>query len=113
MAGVAAHPPTASTSTASSPKVNGNANLDYINGHGALPDPSAASVPPATTSTKKGKNSGTQKPVDDKKNTSKLLAAKINELEHNTKSDKEQEAEIGSYAPMSQSPNASYTYSRS
>ncbi|KAL8672965.1 MAG: hypothetical protein Q9168_002598 [Polycauliona sp. 1 TL-2023] len=93
MAGVPAPPPTASTSTRSSPAVNGNgiASLDYTNGHSALPDSPASAVPPAT---KKGKPSTNQKPQDDQKKTEKLLAARINELEQNTKGDKEQEAEI-------------------
>ncbi|KAL8694451.1 MAG: hypothetical protein Q9224_003566 [Gallowayella concinna] len=96
MAGAAAQPPTASTSTRSSPAVNGNgnANLDYINGHGTLPDSPASAVPPPTATTKKGKPTSNQKPQDDQKKTEKLLAAKISELEQNNKGDKEQEAEI-------------------
>lgn len=97
MAGDAAQAPTASTSTRSSPAANGsgNANLDYINGHGNLPDSPASAVTPPAAAPKKGKNSSTQKPQDDQKKTGKLLAARINELEQNTKGDKEQEAEIG------------------
>lgn len=97
MAGVPTQPPTASTSARSSPAVNGNgnANLDYINGHGALPDSPASAVPPPAAPARKGKPSTTQKPQDDQKKTEKLLAARINELEQNTKGDKEQEAEIG------------------
>ncbi|KAL8752449.1 MAG: hypothetical protein Q9199_005741 [Rusavskia elegans] len=96
MAGVPAPPPTASTSARSSPAVNGNghANLNYINGHGALPDSPASAVPPPAATTRKGKPSTNQKPQDDQKKTEKLLAARINELEQNTKGDKEQEAEI-------------------
>ncbi|KAL8714660.1 MAG: hypothetical protein Q9220_001609 [cf. Caloplaca sp. 1 TL-2023] len=100
MAGVAAQPPTASTSARSSPAVNGsvnanaNANLDYINGHGTLPDSPASAIPPPVAPSKKGKTLSGQKPQDDQKKTEKLLAARINELEQNTKGDKEQEAEI-------------------
>ncbi|KAL9580208.1 MAG: hypothetical protein Q9212_004636 [Teloschistes hypoglaucus] len=96
MAGVTAQPPTASMSSRSSPATNGNgnANLDYINGHGALPDSPASTAPPPATHSKKGKTANTQKPQDDQKKTEKLLAARINELEQNTKGDKEQEAEI-------------------
>lgn len=102
MAGVAAQAPTASTTARSSPAINGNGNtnLDYINGHGALPDSPASTAPPSATAPKKGKNSTTQKPQDDQKKTEKLLAARINELEQNTKGDKEQEAEIGTSSPV-------------
>ena len=97
MAGVPPQPPSALTSARSSPAVNGNgsANVDYVNGHGALPDSPASAVPPPAATTKKGKPAANQKPQDDKKKTEKLLAARINELEQNTKGDKEQEAEIG------------------
>lgn len=97
MAGVAAQPPIASMSTRSSPVVNGNgsANLDYINGHGALPESPASAAPPSAATSKKAKAASNQKPQDDQKKTEKLLAARINELEQNTKGDKEQEAEIG------------------
>ncbi|KAL8787841.1 MAG: hypothetical protein Q9213_002028 [Squamulea squamosa] len=96
MAGVPAQPHIASTSARSSPAVNGNGsgNLDYINGHGALPDSSASTVPPPAVTTKKGKPSTNQKPENDQKKTEKLLAARINELEQNTKGDKELDAEI-------------------
>ncbi|KAL8750333.1 MAG: hypothetical protein Q9184_006461 [Pyrenodesmia sp. 2 TL-2023] len=73
---------------------NGNLNLDYINGHGNLPDSPASAAAPPIAAPKKGKNSSTQKPQDDQKKTEKLLAARINELEQNTRGDKEQEAEI-------------------
>lgn len=107
MASVTAQPPAASMSSRSSPAVNGNgnANLDYINGHGALPDSPASAVPPPATHSKKSKAANTQKPQDDQKKTEKLLAARINELEQNTKGDKEQEAEIG----MSISTQSTYT----
>lgn len=103
MAGVVAHTPTVSTSARSSPAVNsnGNANLDYINGHGTLPESPASSGPPPPATTKKGKPPTNQKPQDDQKKTEKLLAARINELEQNTKGDKEQEAEIGMSFPTS------------
>ncbi|KAI4106581.1 MAG: hypothetical protein L6R37_002082 [Teloschistes peruensis] len=96
MAGVTAQPPAASMSSRSSPATNGNgnANLDYINGHGALPDSPASTAPPSATHSKKGKTANPQRPQDDQKKTEKLLAARINELEQNTKGDKEQEAEI-------------------
>ncbi|KAI4141903.1 MAG: hypothetical protein LQ341_003388 [Variospora aurantia] len=96
MAGVAAQAPASSTSARSSPAMNGNSNmnLDYINGHGGLPDSPVSTVPPPAVTPKKGKNSSTQKPQDDQKKTEKLLAARISELEQNTKGDKEQEAEI-------------------
>lgn len=99
MAGVTPQAPTASTSARSSPATNGNGNmnLDYINGHGALPDSPASTAPPPAAAPKKGKNSSTQKPQDDAKKTEKLLAARISELEQNTKGDKEQEAEIGTF----------------
>ena len=92
----------ASMSTRSSPIVNGNgsANLDYINGHGALPDSPALAAPPPSTMSKKGKAGSNQKPQDDQRKTEKLLAARINELEQNTKGDKEQEAEIGMPVPL-------------
>ncbi|KAL9597798.1 MAG: hypothetical protein Q9219_004925 [cf. Caloplaca sp. 3 TL-2023] len=96
MAGVATQPPVASASTRSSPPMNGNGNMnmDYISGHGALPDIPASTAPPPSAAPKKGKGSSNQKPQDDQKKTEKLLAARINELEQNTKGDKEQEAEI-------------------
>lgn len=99
MAGVPPPTPTASTSARVAPAINGNgngnANLDYINGHGALPDSPASAGPPPAAATRKGKPSANQKPQDEQKKTEKLLAARINELEQNTKGDKEQEAEIG------------------
>ncbi|KAL8872955.1 MAG: hypothetical protein Q9174_001504 [Haloplaca sp. 1 TL-2023] len=83
-------------STRSSPIVNGNgsANLDYINGHGALPESPALAPPPPSTMSKKGKAGSNQKPQDDQRKTEKLLAARINELEQNNKGEKDQEAEI-------------------
>ncbi|KAL9634363.1 MAG: hypothetical protein Q9204_003033 [Flavoplaca sp. TL-2023a] len=98
MAGVPPPTPTASTNARVAPVVNGNgngnANLDYVNGHGALPDSPASAGPPPAAATRKGKPSANHKPQDDQKKTEKLLAARINELEQNTKGDKEQEAEI-------------------
>ncbi|KAL9594121.1 MAG: hypothetical protein Q9179_005538 [Wetmoreana sp. 5 TL-2023] len=96
MAGVAAQPLAASMSARSSPVVNGNgnANLDYVNSHGSLPESPASAAPPPAPASKKGKPPSNQKPQDDQKKTEKLLAARINELEQNTKGDKEQEAEI-------------------
>lgn len=83
--------PTASPKTRSSPSHNGNAALDYINGHGGLPDSplsASGSIPPAS---KKGKG----KKATDPNETSRLLTAKINQLELDAAGDKEQEAEIG------------------
>ena len=99
MAGIAAQPPITSASARSSPAVNGNGNtnLDYINGHGTLPDSPASAAPQPNAVSKKGKSTSGQKPQDDQKKTEKLLAARINELEQNTKGDKEQEAEIGTF----------------
>ncbi|KAL9002297.1 MAG: hypothetical protein Q9188_004772 [Gyalolechia gomerana] len=95
MAGVAAQPPMTSASARSSPAVNGNGSTnDCINGNGTFPDSPVSAAPPPNTAPKKGKGSSTQKPQDDQKKTEKLLAARINELEQNTKGDKEQEAEI-------------------
>lgn len=71
----------------------GQAAMDFINGHGTLPDSSAPSSAPAPPATKKGKG----KKAVDPNETGKLLAAKINQLELDAAGDKEQEAEIGGY----------------
>ncbi len=77
-----------------------NSGLDYINGHGNLPDaPTSSTVannaalttnPPVT---KKGAKS---KKAADPNETGKLLAAKINQLELDAVEEKDQELEIGS-----------------
>lgn len=90
MAGTASQPPIASPSIRSSPVVNSSAALDYINGHGPLPDSPASSSAPVPPTSKKGKS----KKAADPNETGKLLAAKINQLELDAAGDKEQEAEI-------------------
>lgn len=80
-----------------------NPGLDYINGHGNLPDaPTAATAvtnsataattaaPPAARKAAKGKKAA------DPNETGKLLAAKINQLELDAVEEKDQELEIGS-----------------
>ena len=93
MAGTASQPTAVSPSIRSSPAVNGNAAVDYINGHGPLPDSPASSTAPAPPTSKKAKS----KKATDPNETGKLLAAKINQLELDAAGDKEQEAEIGGY----------------
>ena len=96
MAAIASQPPTAPNSSRSSSVVNGNAALDYINGHGGLPDSPASTVaPPAppAASTKKTKG----KKAIDPNETGKLLAAKINQLELDAAGEKDQELEIGNF----------------
>ena len=90
MAAMASQPLTANASSRSSPAVNGNSSLEYVNGHGDLPDSPGSNVPPVAPSTKKGK-----KKTTDPSETSKLLAAKINQLELDAVGEKEQELEIG------------------
>lgn len=90
MATTASQPLTANASSRSSPAVNGNTSLDYINGHGDLPESPASNVAPAPPTSKKSKKKAT-----DPNETSKLLAAKINQLEAETVGEKEQELEIG------------------
>lgn len=88
-------PPTAPTSSRSSSVVNGSTALDYINGHGGLPDSPASNATqppaPAPPAAKKGKG----KKATDSNETGKLLAAKINQLELDAAGEKDQEAEIG------------------
>ena len=84
-----------------------NSGLDYINGHGNLPDapssnsavnnaaPAAMTVPlPATKKGAKGKKAA------DPNETGKLLAAKINQLELDAVEEKDQELEIGSWCGL-------------
>ena len=91
MAGHAPQAPT--TNSRSSPAVNNNTNpsLDYINGHGSLPDAPAANAAPAATTTKKGKTKKAADPTD----TGKLLAAKISQLELDQAGEKDQEEIVG------------------
>ena len=93
MAGVAAQPPTNHAGSRASPGTNGNTALDYINGHGALPNSPATNMDPAPP-TMKGKG----KKAADPNETGKLLAAKINQLELDAAGGKEQDAEIGRYS---------------
>ncbi|KAL9047404.1 MAG: hypothetical protein Q9214_000018 [Letrouitia sp. 1 TL-2023] len=81
---------TSASSTSARPSPNGNVNSDYINGQGNVPDTPAATAGPAPSTTKKGKS----KKAADPNETSKLLAAKINQLEHDAAGEKDQEAEI-------------------
>lgn len=88
MAGTASQPPVAAQATTRP----GQSAMDFINGHGTLPDsPASSSAPPPAA--KKGKG----KKAVDPNETGKLLAAKINQLELDAAGDKEQEAEIGGY----------------
>lgn len=95
MAAAAAHPQTAPTSSRSSSVVNGASTVGYTNGHGELPD-SPASIgaqPPGPTAP--GIRKAKSKKVADPNETSKLLAAKISQLESDAAGEKDQEAEIG------------------
>ena len=91
MAGQATQPPIVSPNPRSSPVIHSSAALDYINGHGGLPDSPVSSTAPPPPMSKKGKG----KKAADPNETGKLLAAKINQLELDAAGDKEQEAEIG------------------
>ena len=92
MAAVTSQPLTTNASSRSSPATNGNTSLDYVNGHGDLPDSPGSNMAPAPPPAKKGK-----KKTADPHETSKLLAAKINQLELDAVGEKEQELEIGAY----------------
>lgn len=96
MAGPTSQAANASASSRSSPAVNNAQALDYINGHGSLPEPptSSAAPAPAAPPAKKGKG----KKAADPNETGKLLAAKINQLELDAAGEKDQEAEIGGYS---------------
>lgn len=96
MAGPPSQAANASANSRSSPAVNNAPALDYINGHGSLPDaPAPSAVPmPAAPPTKKGKG----RKAADPNETGKLLAAKINQLELDAAGEKDQEAEIGGYS---------------
>lgn len=86
--------PTASPKTHSSTAHNNNAALDYINGHGPLPESPLSASGPIPSASKKGKG----KKATDPHETSRLLTAKINQLELDAAGDKEQEAEIGGFS---------------
>ncbi len=96
MAGPTSQAANPSASSRSSPALNNAPGLDYINGHGSLPDAPAFSAAPATAAplAKKGKG----KKAADPNETGKLLAAKINQLELDAAGEKDQDAEIGGYS---------------
>ena len=95
MAAVASQPPTGPSSSRSSSVVNGHAAIEYINGHGTLPDsPASGPVPapgPAGPATKKAKS---KKPVDDNEKA-QLVTARLNQLEMGKKEEKDEQLEIG------------------
>ena len=93
MAGHASQAPTAPASSRASPAANNSASSEYINGHASLPDAPAPSAAPTASTGKKGKSKKTTDPNE----TSKLLAAKINQLELDAAGEKDQDAEIGGY----------------
>ena len=82
--------PTPSNGARPSTAQNNSNNLDYINGHGNLPDVPVSTTAPANPS-KKSKS----KKSTDPNETGKLLAAKINQLELDAVAEKDQDAEIG------------------
>ncbi|KAL2056715.1 hypothetical protein ABVK25_003109 [Lepraria finkii] len=91
MAGHGSHAPTTAAGACHSTAANNNnPALDYINGHGNLPDAPAPNAASAAPVAKKGKN----KKAPDPNETGKLLAAKINQLELDAAGEKDQEAEI-------------------
>lgn len=95
MEGHAPQAPTPSTTARSLPVVN--PALDYINGHGSLPDAPSSSAPiaaPAVSTARKVKS----KKAADPNETRNLLNAKINQLELDAAGEKDQEAEIGGYS---------------
>ena len=97
MAAVASQPPSGPNSSRSSSVVNGNAAVDYINGHGALPDSPASSIAPGPTPAASApKKAKTKKFVDDNEKA-KLIAARLNQLELGAAEEKDQEVEIGGY----------------
>ena len=74
---------------------NGNANSDFINGYGALPDsPASNNAPPAQQVPPVSKKTKGKKPIDPNE-TGKLLAAKIHQLELDAEGEKDQELETG------------------
>ena len=92
MAATASQPLTANASSRSSPAVNGNTSLEYNNSHSDLPDSPGSNLTSAPPPPKKSK-----KKTTDPNETSKLLAAKINQLELDAMGEKEQEQEIGTW----------------
>ena len=99
MAGQGSQTPASTARSASA----ANSGLDYINGHGNLPDapPSKNAVniatpAPTTTTLPATKKGGKSKKAADPNETGKLLAAKINQLELDAVEEKDQELEIGS-----------------
>ena len=95
MAAVASQPPTGPNSSRSSSVVNGNAAVDYINGHAALPDSLACNNAPAAPLAAQTSKKAKGKKAADPNETGKLLAAKINQLELDAAGEKDQELEIG------------------
>ena len=93
MAAVTTQFPTGHNSSRSSSIVNGNAAVDYINGHAGLPD-SPANAPASQPVAPLSKKSKGKKAVDPNE-TGKLLAAKINQLELDAAGEKDHELEIG------------------
>ncbi|MCJ1418031.1 hypothetical protein MMC32_004376 [Xylographa parallela] len=94
MAAVASQPPTGPNSSRSSSVMNGHPAVDYINGHGALPDsPASGSTPTSAPVAPVSKKTKTKKPVDDNEKA-KLVAARLNQLEIGFAEEKDQELEI-------------------
>lgn len=91
MAAVAAQPQALPTSSRSSSVVNGASTAGYTNGHGDLMESEGHA--PIAPSNKKAKS----KKAADPNETSKLLAAKISQLEFDKAGEKDQEAEIGKW----------------
>jgi hypothetical protein len=92
-----AHP--VSTNATSSAAVNPHGN--HVNGQTDHPEHSGASnagqsAMASNTMSKKGKG----KKASDPNETSKLLAAKISQLEQDAAGEKDQEAEIGRFTPI-------------
>ena len=96
MAGPTSQAPNPSTGSRSLSTINNAPALDYINGHGNLPDPPAPNPTPAPAPSTGKKAKG--KKAADPSETGKLLAAKINQLELDAAGEKDQEAEIGGYS---------------
>ncbi|MCJ1377443.1 hypothetical protein MMC17_000538 [Xylographa soralifera] len=74
--------------------MNGHPAVDYINGHGALPDsPASGSTPTSAPVAPVSKKTKAKKPVDDNEKA-KLVAARLNQLELGAAEEKDQELEI-------------------
>ena len=96
MAATASHAHPVSTHSATPSVINTHAN--FANGHVDAPGSPASSgtgQPTMATMSKKAKG----KKAADPNETSKLLAAKISQLEQDAAGEKDQEAEIGAYRP--------------